>query len=271
MSRFEKLETQTAPPGDAPAAASALRTPQGRGVLTYDDIIREADAAFYMGDFRAALRHFSHALQEDNTRHEPWIGQTLAMILLGEMRDADVWSSRGTERFPASPSVLSMRGLVLGMQGMTSRGMGTLDFAMSQGSPDKTCWLARGWLLLEADNANWRSCFDKAVELAGPGDWRLRFLMGLVLENHRKWALAIEQFEACATLNARNFFLWHHLGLCLARMGFTARAIESQRHALDIKPGWMPAERELLRLTSRPISGLLTRAARWAAGMLKKN
>ncbi|HBF33310.1 TPA: hypothetical protein DDW35_01975 [Candidatus Sumerlaeota bacterium] len=273
MSRFAKLETQSGvtpdnTPSDTPLMPDAAS--YGQEPLTYDAVMRKADASFYSGDFRRALQYYSQALQEDASRPDPWIAQVLALIFLGEMREADVWSARGAERFPTHPGVLSFRGLTLTLQGMTSRGIGTSDFALSQGAPDAICWFARGWILLEADNANWKMCFDKAQGAIAPQEWRLTAQMGLALERYRKWVPAIEAYGKCATANPDNPFLWHHLGICQRQMGFINQAIESQRHALTLKPSWGAAEKELIRLTSRPLEGLITKGVQWIKGLVVK-
>ena len=153
---------------------------------------------------------------------------------------------------------------------MTSRGMGTSDFALSQGAPDAVCWFTRGWILLEGENANWKMCFDKAKEAIPEQEWRLHAQMGLVLERYRKWVPAIECYNKCASQNADNPFLWYHLGVCQRQMGFINQAIESQRHALTLKPSWGLAEKELTRLTGNPLTGLFTKVFQWSKGLAKK-
>lgn len=261
MGRFSKLETH---PTQAPPQAETAqeREIQGAEPVTFDGIMREADASFHTGDYSRALRLYSQALQEDNTRVEPWQGQVIALLLQSQVREADIWARRAAEAFPKHPAILSLHGLVFAMQGMTKRGLGTCDYAMGLAGPDPVCWVARGWILLEADNDNWRACFAKAGELAGAGNWRMEMLMGLILERYRKWVHAVEHFEATVRNQTSNFFLWHRLGVCQARLGLASKAVESQKHALEINPTYAPAEKELRRHGGFPVGALFARFLR---------
>jgi len=254
MGRFSKLETQTR---KAAAAVQDLPAPkQGAEPLTFDGMMREAELRFHGGDYVKALRWYSQALSEDNTRQEPWVGQVFALLLQSQYREATVWAQRAVTVFPNDPLILSLHGLAFAMQGMAKRGLATSDYGMSQGSTDPRCWVARGWILLESENENWRMCFARAADVAQADQWRVHMLMGLILERYRKWVNAIEHYEAAVNQHTGSFFLWHRLGVCQARLGLARRAFEAQEHALNLKPGYAPAERELRRLGGFPIGAM---------------
>lgn len=260
--RFSRLETGTSREAQKEAPLAEEREAQkeyGAQPLSYDEIMHQADVAFYEGHFPQALRLYSRALQEETRYPEPWIGQLLSLLLQNQTREAAVWSKRAAEAFPTHPTILSVQGLVMAMQGMTKRGLGASDYAMSLEQPSALCWLARGWLLLEADNENWRVCMSKAADLAGPYDWRVRQIAGLVLERHRKFVCAREYYEAATAEQASCAFLWYRLGLVYSRLGMVLKAVEAQKHALEIRPNFAQAERALKKDSGFPVFGMLRR------------
>jgi tetratricopeptide (TPR) repeat protein len=249
MGRFSKLETNTGPVPPPSAAPEAEAPSSGTEAHSYDTTVREADRQFQEGAFRKSLRLYSRALQFDHSRLEPWLGQVLALLLLGEVREAAVWSQRALEAFPEHPIVISLRGLCYCMQGMAQRGLGSSDYALNKGASEMLCWLMRGWMLLAADNENWRGCLSKAAGMCPPDGWRHHQLMGLVLESFRKWPQAYEAYRRALEGQTSNAFLWARTALTCERLGLTRQAIEACEHALALQPGHPEAERVLSRLT----------------------
>ncbi|NQU43339.1 tetratricopeptide repeat protein [bacterium] len=262
MSRFSKLETET-PEQPRPVEKPVVeREASGIEALTPEESVRRGDELFYLGEFPKALRHYSRALQEHSTEVRPWAGQILCLLLQDQVREATAWAKRAVETFPDIPTVVALQGLAFARQGMHKRGLGTSDYAMSLKNADALAWVARGWILLEADNRNWQSCFDKAQEQAHGADWRLEILMGFVLESYRKWVHAVSHYEKAAGHQTSNYYLWHRLGHCYGKLGVRGKAIEAQRHALELKPAYQPAEKELRRYGGLPIGGFFARIGR---------
>lgn len=257
MGRFSKLETDSVPAqAQAPTSGTAdAGTPAAEGLASgtephsYDTTIREADRQFLEGAFRKSLRLYSRALQYDHSRLEPWLGQVLALLLLGEVREATVWSQRALEAFPEQPVIISLRGLCYCMQGMTQRGIGSSDYALNKGASEMLCWLLRAWMLLAADNENWRGCLAKAAEMTPRDGWRYHLLMGLVLESFRKWPQALEAYRRALESQTSSPFLWARSAVTCERLGLTRQATEACEHALALHPDYPEALRVMGHVT----------------------
>jgi tetratricopeptide (TPR) repeat protein len=229
---------------------------------TFDEILRNAEDLFYQGEFTKALRLYSRALREESRQPRPWIGQILSLLLGNQTREAAIWAKRAVEAFPSHPAIISLQGLSLAMQGMTQRGLASSDYAMSLQGPDAWCWLARGWLLLEVDNDNWKICFSRAMAIAGEENVRFHLLLGMVLERHRKFVNSMEHYRTAAETMSGNAFLWHRLGLVYRRLGMPGKAVESQRRALEIRPNFQAASKEIRALAGFPLGAYLRRVMR---------
>ncbi len=263
MGRFSKLEVREAAKSEkTEKAAEPSRKSSGAAPLSYDGMMRKADERFYLGDWKEAVRLYSRALQLDNSQVAPWTGQVLALLFQGQLREADAWAKREMECFPDNPVAVSMHGLVFVLQGMTKRGMGSSDYAMGLGAGDPMTWVARGWMLLEADNKNWKNCFTKALETNPSDEWRIHMLTGFILEQYKKWPQAVERYLEAADQQTGNFYLWHRLGLCYSKLGVARKALEAQQHVLSIDPDFQPAKREVARLSGFSVFAVFRRLFR---------
>ncbi|HPS00557.1 MAG TPA: tetratricopeptide repeat protein [Candidatus Sumerlaeota bacterium] len=281
MGRFEKLEMK--PEGaestpamlDSPGTSRKPSTETRPGIgeaegtgfaglepLSGDAVLRAANDAFYTGDWRQALRHYSRALQMETTGVEPWVGQVLALLFLDQVREADIWSRRMLECFPDHPTAVSLSGLVRSLQGMTRSGIGSSDFAMSKGQADVLCWIVRGWMLLEGGNQNWMHCLDKAVEQCPPDGWRFHLLTGLVLERYKKWPQAVKAYQTAVDQKLDNYYLWSRLGHCYDQLGLARKALEAHQHALSLNPDYPPARKAVDDLSAFPLKTFLRKAVR---------
>lgn len=249
MGRFSKLETREAvEPRKREETAAPRRKKSGAEPLSYDSTMRKADECFYLGEWKESIRLYSRALQLDNSQAAPWSGQVLALLFQGQMREADIWARRGMDCFPEHAVTVSLRGLVFVLQGMKKRGLGSSDYAMGLGSDDLVPWIARGWMLLEGSNKNWKNCFMKVEEMCPSDAWRHHMLIGMILERYKKWHLAAEHHRKAADQETGNYYLWHRLGFCYRKLGVARKALEAQQHALSINPDYSPAQLELRRL-----------------------
>lgn len=245
MGRFQKLEKTagagvSAVPGSAPVDAPPVS--QGTTQADYPAAIAVADEAFFRGDYKAALRHYSRALQSDSTQMYPWIGQLNALLALRQYKEAEVWSNRALELFPEDATVLSQRARVLAHTGNIKRAIGVSDYAVSKGSSE-WAWLARGEVLLVAKNGNSKFCFDKAVEVAGAGNWQIPYLAGLVHIRANNYSGAVELMALAAERNLRHAQLWRDYSAVLAKLNFTERAREAARRAQELEPNSKGANR----------------------------
>ncbi len=259
MGRFSKLETGRDPSQENAAEEIQSAPDQSAELVTYDQIYKKAEELFYIGEYKKALRYYSRSISEDDTQVEPWAGQVMALLMLDQIREADVWAKRAQQSFAEHPSVLAMRAMVFARQGMGQRALGTLDYAMGKGETDVICWIARAAVLLEGDNKNWEFCFDKVTERCTSGQWRKRALMGLILERHRKWPQAVSQYHQALADQTGNFFLWNRLGNCYHRLGFTTKSIEAHKQAISLNPNCSDSEKALRKSVSISPSQIITR------------
>jgi tetratricopeptide (TPR) repeat protein len=258
--RFSKLETNaTGTPGLTPPAGSIPRGGTAPSIQhtpaveenNYPTFVLQADEAFFTGNYRDALRHYSRALQQTNNQVYPWIGQISALIGLKQYKEAELWSNRALEQFPEDSSLLSQRARVLALTGNLKRAIGVSDYAMSRGATHWT-WLARGEVLLEANDGNALFCFAKATEMAERDDWRTPLLAGLSFLRKRQWSGAEEFLKKAAEINPRNYYIWFSLAEVLVELSYTDRARDAIQRVLQLKPEFKPARDLELRLYRRP-------------------
>ncbi len=260
--RFSKLERKDSKEKQAkgfpPPAGTVARgedrpaqTPDTEDPNLYPSFIQQADEAFFTGNFRDALRHYSRALQQENNHVYPWIGQISSLIELKQYKEAELWSNRALEQFPEDSSLLSQRARVLALTGNIKRALGVSDYAMSKGATEWT-WLARGEVLLESKDRSALFCFEKAVEEAGDADWRVPFLAGLAFSRKRQWANAQDFLRRAAEIHPKNYFVWFEMARVLMGMSYIDRAQDALNRVLQLKPDYKPAREMEVALYRRP-------------------
>lgn len=257
--RFSKLERgdgKTAPLAPPPGSV-AREKPKGETV-NYDDpslypsFIAQADEAFFTGNYRDALRNYSRALQQESNHVYPWIGQISSLIMLRQPREAELWSQRALEHFPEDPALLSQRARVLAMTGNIKRALGVSDYALTKGS-DCWAWLARGEVLLDGKKDSALFCFEKAVEEAGPENWRVPFLAGLAFSRHRQYSTAQDFLRRATDVNPNNFFVWYEYGRVLMELSYLDRARDALARAAQLNPEFKPARDLQNAVRRRPL------------------
>jgi tetratricopeptide (TPR) repeat protein len=245
MSRFSKLEPgkdEKAKLQEGVGKTVAKESAAGEYDAPY--YTARADELFFTGHYEKALRLYSRALQLDNSQKYPWVGQIYCLIEMNQLREADLWVGRALELFPEDATLISLRAVVYAYKGMVKRAIGTSDYALSKGSTAHA-WVARGHVLLVADNKNSRFCFEKAVEIAEGGDWRTPMLIGLIYFRHKRYSSALEYLLKSVESNINNYYLWYHIAKCYHRLSFGQKALEAIQRALEINPEYRPAQRSL--------------------------
>lgn len=249
--RFSKLEKKIdpeEPPEIFPDPVAQLqRSPVDSA--DYPTFIQQGDEAYFTGNYRDALRHYSRALQEENTHVYPWIGQISSLIELKQYREAELWSNKALEQFPEDSSLLSQRARVLALTGNLKRAMGASDYALTKGATSWS-WLARGDVLLQAGEKNALLCFEKAVEEAGKEDWHVPLIAGMNFSRRRQWASAQDFLRRSVETNPKNYFSWCEYGRALHQLSFFDRAQDAITRSLQLKPDYKPAL-ELERISFR--------------------
>jgi Flp pilus assembly protein TadD len=98
-----------------------------------------------------------------------------------------------------------------------------------------------GVTLIPSDPAAAIEPLQHAAELV-PDDARTKWLLGIALEATKKDALAIEQYQAAAKLDAKNVEIRNSLGFALLRAGRTGDAEAAFREALSLQPAGAAAD-----------------------------
>lgn len=213
--------------------------------------IAQADGQFFHGEYEKALRLYSRALQLDNSQKYPWVGQIFCLLEMNQLKEADLWVARALQLFPEEPSLISLRAIIYAHKGMIRRAIGTSDYALSKGS-SMFAWIARGEVLLMADNKNAHFCFEKAMEMAEFDDWKTSMRIGMVYFKRKANSNALTYLQKACVSNVRNSFLWYHMGLCYHNLGFEQKAMEALKLALEHNPEFRPAERALEMVIRTP-------------------
>jgi len=259
MGRFSKLERETQ---DALARQKTLEE-KSRELPSaplpkaedYDApyYIDKGDDSFFVGDFKGALQFYSRALKMDNSSFYPWIGQIYCLIEMGQFKEADLWTGRALEMFPEDSSLLSLRAMMYARRGMYKRALNTTDYAISRKGANAHSYIARGYVLLVAENKNSNFCFTKAMELASSSDWKIPMRIGLIYLKDKKYSRALEYLLKACALNVTNYYLWYHLGQCYMKLGFTKKAMDSFQHAMEQNPEYVPAKEAYQKLTGSSV------------------
>lgn len=97
-----------------------------------------------------------------------------------------------------------------------------------------------GVTLIPTDPAAAIEPLQHAAELM-PEDARTKWLLGIALEATKKDALAIEQYQAAAKLDAKSVEIRNSLGFALLRAGSAGEAETEFREALSLLPAGQPA------------------------------
>lgn len=261
LGRFSRLERTVGPAGaetDTPPSKPPVKDSQAAHSVApatpppepsdYPTFIQRGDTHFFQGEHEKALRFYSRALQMESTRQYPWIGQIYCLLQMRQLSEADLWIKRALELFPDDPALLSLRSVVLARKGMIKRAIGSSDYAMTRGS-SPFCWLARGEVLLLAENTNAAFCFEKVMESIEPDDWHIPFRIGMIYFEQGLWSSALEYFQKAAARRAANYWLWYHLGLCYMRLAFQQEAIDAFRQSIALNTAFPPAQEALRRAT----------------------
>jgi tetratricopeptide (TPR) repeat protein len=255
MGRFSKLETgANSEPVPAPAGPAGGR-PMDEPGIAYDAgyYLGEAARLYFSGNAQKALRIYSRAAQMDHSQVDAWVGQVLCLLELKQYKEALVWVKRGLELFPEEPRLISLEGAVYANQGMTQRGLGCSDFAMSKPGADALSWVLRGEILGLADNKNAPFCFQKAMEVKRPEDWQTPMQAGLLLLRQKKWPLAADYLKSAAEINPHNQYLWMRLGYAYERLGLTQLALEAYNAAGSLGTTGTAADDAISRISQTPL------------------
>jgi tetratricopeptide (TPR) repeat protein len=241
MGRFSRLETDHKPEGHGDESTDvALRDvlsdlpprpdPDGKdSKIDPAEMVEHGNQAFFRGAFKEALRWYSRAIDHDSTVTQPWVALIRTLLFKGDLREAGTWINRGLTLAPNSPHLMAMRAVLYAHRGMLRQAINNSDRVLEEHGNEPLAHMARGEVLLLADNKHADFCFQQSLKLAPSTDWMGPMLIGLIYEKRRQWAKAIQYYAKAAENNERLAVLWYRVGISRAAMGHTQHA----RRALD--------------------------------------
>ena len=272
MARFHTLEFDDLPPrkpqlqsenhDETVSARNISETEelQHRDTATRDVIdehyhMRCAFEEYQKGNFEAAMRLYSRALQDNPNRAEAWVGQVRMLIELGELKEAGVWADRALEVNPGHGELLAAKGVAAARLGDRKAAIKFIDAASAspQGSTFYV-WLARGEVLLATRRKNVDFALDQAIALAR--DWFSRLLVARIYYFYRQYARALVHARAAVDANLLSPFAWLVQGNCQLALAMSRDARRSYQEALILDSEYLPARKALE--SRRPISALTT-------------
>ena len=240
MNRFSSLEF-----GDTEGKGSQKST--GEPIRDAAYFYQEALRSYLQGDFEAALRNFSRALERNNTFFEAWAGQIRMLIELGEYPEALVWADKALESFPDHPELIAAKAVACLRDAKMEKAMGLSDFSISKENAGPRVWLARAEVLMQRKSRIAEECLRKALIQAGETANLIRFDAGRIFARYEHYSAARELLNQTVRIYPKSALVWFELGRCLARLGF-AEADVSLKQALHLRPNWRPVQVELDRL-----------------------
>ncbi|MCL5271215.1 MAG: tetratricopeptide repeat protein [bacterium] len=264
MGRFSKLETggrggEPAPDRDAVSPEFPFTPAAGkdeREDLDQAACLRLGDEALFRNDRRAALRWYSRAMDRDSRAVEAWVAMLRVLLFKGDLGEAQSWVNRGLTLIPGSPHLLALRAVLYARRGMMRQAINNSDAVLETAGTVPLAHMARGEVLLLADNKNAQYCFDQCLGLTPPDDWRTPLMIGLIHEDRRLWARAIHYYGIAAQRTEREPALWYHVGLCRAELGHAAQARKAFEQAGQI---CQPGDPLLLKLSHASTGSLWLR------------
>ncbi len=240
MPRFTKLELQTSVSAEA---ASNLTPRVETGSTAW---MQRADQSRRSGSYEGALQFFSRALEDDKTLVRAWVGQVQMLIMLGEHPEAEVWSRKALELFPAEGDLHAARAQALVRLQRTKEAFASVDAAMSQPGQSAYRWTVRGELLLAGRQSTERHCFDKALQT--DGDWLVPVNIALIYLEYRQPSNALNRARTGTERDPGAAYAWYVQGVCQAELGLDGPSAKSLRTCLELSPGHRDAEDRLQAL-----------------------
>lgn len=237
MARFEKLEfDSTAAAGEG----TAKQTPADRDQTEW---LPQADDQRRTGNYENALRYYSRALEGDKSLMGGWVGQVQMLILLEEYPEAEMWSRKALELFPANGDLLAGRAQALCRMKDLKQAHVLCDGSLGQSGQTAYRWIVRGELLVAGRQDTDRHCFDKAMQI--DGDWLVPLEIALVYLHYRAHSKALNRVHRAVEKVPDQHYAWYIQGLCQYELGLLRQARQSFGRCLELCPRHADAERRL--------------------------
>ena len=202
--------------------------------LSARQCLENGDAMFFRGDHKSALRWYTRAMDKDTVAIDPWIAMLRLLLLKGDLGEAGIWIHRGLTLFPDDPRLLSMRAVLTARRGMLREALTQTDAVLERNSGIATAQLARGEVLLIAGSRSADDCFRQGLRLLPADDWRSPFLIGLVHEERRQWARALEYFLLACERDSRSPATWMAIARTRAQLGQRWPALQAAERVQEL-------------------------------------
>lgn len=239
MARFDKLELN--PADDVPPE---WRKPQREPA----DWLAEADREKRIGEYEAALRYYSRALEADKSLIVGWVGQCQMLVELGEYREAELWSQKALELFPNNGDLLAAQAQAVCRDGDPRRAVVLADVAIKERGQSPYRWIVRGEAMLCTGMDPSRHCFDKALPLEP--DWLIPLDIARVYLFHDRPGHALGRARQAADKAGDQPYVWLIFARCQYELGMFKPASLSLQRCLELRPNFSEA-RDLLAKVSR--------------------
>jgi tetratricopeptide (TPR) repeat protein len=244
MSRFSNLELSG---GGKQRPEMSVRT--GNSAVPRDeaDYLAQAEEAQRGARFEMSMRYFSRALEFNPNCRPGWCGQVRALLELGELTEARMWSEKALELFADHNELLASRAVACARLGDPAKAMAFSDAAIQQKSPTPWVWISRGEIMLASSRGTEAFCFDKARELAASDWWTLLGVARSYLA-YGVGGRALQWAREAQSLKPDAAFASHVVGACNQLLGLDDAARHAYRQALELDQGFplsAPALRSL--------------------------
>jgi tetratricopeptide (TPR) repeat protein len=228
MARFDKLEFNAPSPSTGEPAVSK------RSDVDEAHWMQQGDANRRQGLYENALKYYSRALENDKSLVAGWLGQVQMLILLGEAKEAEVWSRKALELFPSNGDLMAGRAQACCRMGNGRQAYALSDGAIAQQGLSAYRWMVRGEVMLGGRSEVEEHCFDKAQQL--DGDWLIPLEIALIYLHYRRPSKALSRVRRAVDAAPDCFYAWYVQGLCQMRMGLDRQARQCFERCLDLCP-----------------------------------
>jgi len=238
VTRFKHIEF---PDDVQPQKTEAIAAkPEKRYRNSVADWMLEADKQRRLGQYEAALRSYGRALECERSHVAAWVGQAQMLILLGEPRQAEMWTISGLKIFPNNPDLFAARAQAVCRLGNHKEALAFNDAAIQGDGTSAYRWSVRGELMTAAKSTTAGHCFDSAEQI--DPDWLVRTENAKILLFYHQSLSALGRAMAAVNTDPETPFAWTIKGICECESGFHAQAIKSLEQALQLAPGFKEAK-----------------------------
>ncbi len=133
---------------------------------------REASDHRRLGLYESALRSYGRALECERSHVAAWVGQAQMLVLLGEPRQAEMWTISGLKVFPNNADLLAARAQAVCRLGNHREAMQYNDASIQGEGASAYRWSVRGELMTATKSQTAAHCFDSAEQI--DADWLVR-------------------------------------------------------------------------------------------------